>query len=1024
MIRCFLPFAVLFFCAAASAQQPYWQQRADHVIRVSLDDRSHVLRGEQTISYTNNSPDTLRFIYIELYMSGFSSKKTFYAKEKLRKGDWDFQKSDAVDMGRVDSLSFTANNQPLSFELDKMNSDYGKLMLTKPLEPGEKIELQNTFRVKLPKTFSRGGHDGQSYQVTQWFPKPAVYDKSGWHPLPYSEQGEFYAEYGSYDVSITLPANYLVGATGNLQTEKEKQWLNELANKYKSSLDKSNAPTNPFSDGKTMELIYRGFPPTETNVKTLRYTADNVQDFAWFADKRFYVLKSEVTLPISRRKVETWAFFHSEKRKMLWQQATTYIDSAVYFYSKWVGDYAHDQATAVEGALIAGAGMEYPNVMVIGDMNNASSLEQVITHEVGHNWFQGMLGSNERANPWMDEGLNSYYENRVINRQPKTDTNLPRGLNKLIGLDKVTPAYTQQLAFLYQARRNEEQPICLHANEFSTLNLGTMVYLKTPVVFNYLEHHIGSDELDKLFQQYFNEYKFKHSQPEDFQRVLNSSGLELDWLWNDALCSTKRLDYKITSIDTTVIAGSSFYKIGVKNKGGVKGPLNISSLSENETQTNTKRYGGFLGKNELLFPYSSSTKALRIDAEETMYEYNRHNNTIRTRGLFKKCEPLKLQFLTSIEKPYRNVINVLPAVGYNMYDGFQVGLALHNLRIPPSDFEWALVPIYATQRSAPTGIARVQGYMFPKNFRHIRLTALVSSFAYDESNSTLSQDSYSTFYKAHGGVQWRLKTPNLDEHALLDLKYYYISQRVANHYPGFEHVTVYDRDYHVFSLGYSFANKRNRNPWSVDFELPVYNDNKTFGLRLTAETNYRISYSKRKGLDLRLFGGVAPDAVLPLNLGATPGYDDFTFSHYFVGRSEREGLASQQVLLNQGGLKYRTAFYNGFDDGFGEHAEGILALNVKTSLPIPIVFLFADAGMYLPKSYNSVGTTGFQYDAGIGLRVIPDVLEIYLPLLFSEEVKLNLHSIPAYNNWYERVVFTLQLENLDPFKLIRSVKLN
>ncbi|HZG00966.1 MAG TPA: M1 family metallopeptidase, partial [Chitinophagales bacterium] len=480
----FLPFAALLFSLsfAASAQKPYWQQRADHVIRVTLDDRQHVLRGEETIAYTNHSPDTLRYLYIQLYPNAYSRKNTAFAKEQIRNGKLEFQKAGADKMGFIDSLAFTANNAALKHELDPVNPDYAKLFLASPLAPGQSITLHTPFRYKINKTFSRGGHEGQAYQITQWYPKPAVYDKNGWHPMPYLDNGEYYAEFGSYDVSITLPANYLIGATGTLQTEEEKTWLQKLSNYYTYPPSVIAGPANPFASDSSSTFMGTGFPPSDVKAKTIRYTADNVQDFAWFADKRFRVMKSSVALPHSGRVVDTWAFYYSERRESLWRDAVKYVDSSVYYYSKWVGDYAHPQATAVEGALLAGGGMEYPMVTVIGNMSSARSLENVIAHEVGHNWFQGMLGSNEREHPWMDEGINSYYEKRYMKatEPPKTaDT----ATGPLAALANLNVTLEGELPYLFQARRNYEQPTCSRAPAFSQTNLGIMVYMKTPLIF-------------------------------------------------------------------------------------------------------------------------------------------------------------------------------------------------------------------------------------------------------------------------------------------------------------------------------------------------------------------------------------------------------------------------------------------------------------------------------------------------------------------------------------------------------------
>ena len=263
--------------------------------------------------------------------------------------------------------------------------------------------INTPFRVKIPASFSRLGHVKQAYQITQWYPKPAVFDHKGWHPISYLDQGEFYSEFGSFDVKITLPSNYVVASTGNLKTISEELFLDSLAN---AKLDSSKIKFTPI--GKTKAIT----PASTSTFKTLHYVQDSVHDFAWFADKDFIVRKSSVRLPISQREVKTWVMYTPANKKY-WEKGVDYVNEAVYNYSLWNGEYPYNACTAIDGALSAGGGMEYPMVTVIGGVSSAKMLETVIVHEVGHNWFYGILGSNERKHGWMDEGLNTFYENRV-----------------------------------------------------------------------------------------------------------------------------------------------------------------------------------------------------------------------------------------------------------------------------------------------------------------------------------------------------------------------------------------------------------------------------------------------------------------------------------------------------------------------------------------------------------------------------------------------------------------------------------
>ncbi|MCC6690789.1 MAG: M1 family metallopeptidase, partial [Bacteroidia bacterium] len=434
-----------FIISLQCCAQSYFQQQVNYKIDVKLDDVKHEITAFETIEYINNSPDELNYIYFHLWPNAYKNINTAWAKQMLEDGNTLFYFSKEEDKGYIDQLDFRVNDKPVLLMIDSSNIDIARVILNERLKPGEKITLTTPFHVKIPNgMFSRMGHEGQQYQITQWYPKPAVYDKKGWHPMPYLEQGEFYSEFGTFDVAITVPKNYVVGATGDLQDEEEKKWIDQKANETLAR------DTFPNTDD---------FPASDTAIKTLHFKQENVHDFAWFCDKRYNVIRSRVDLPHTHRTVTTWALFTNGQAK-LWKKATAYINDALYNYSLWNGDYPYNNCTAVDGALSAGAGMEYPNITVINATSNAFDLDDVITHEVGHNWFYGVLGSNERDHAWMDEGINSYNEYRYIKkkypnssvfgeRKPKRD---------FFNINRYSHVYQGYITYLYSAAQNVDEP--------------------------------------------------------------------------------------------------------------------------------------------------------------------------------------------------------------------------------------------------------------------------------------------------------------------------------------------------------------------------------------------------------------------------------------------------------------------------------------------------------------------------------------------------------------------------------------
>ena len=464
MIRKFSVFLVFSLYSVFGWTQEYFQQEVNYEIHVSLDDEKHQLHASEVIDYKNNSTSTLHYIWFHLWPNAYKDNKSALAKQMRQDDDLALFYSKHTDRGWIDSLQFHVDGQTVRMEMDSKNPDICRVFLDKPLAPGETAIISTPFRVQIPKgIFSRLGHLDQAYQITQWYPKPAVFDKDGWHQMPYLGQGEFYSEFGTFDVHITLPENYVVGATGDLvDGEKELAWLNKKVKETEAI--------------KEFDYYDLSFPASSPDTKTLHYHQEKVHDFGWFADKRYHVLKGEVELPVTGRKVTTWAMFTNNEAD-LWQNSIEYLNDATYFYSLWVGEYPYNHVTAVDGVLSEGGGMEYPNITIIGESGDAVSLEEVIMHEVGHNWFYGILGSNERDHPWMDEGLNSFIEHRYMKR--KHSNLMVRdvyGGGKLIdfgmkwaGIYNLEHKKLLQHAYSVTARSNTDQPIELNSEALSRL---------------------------------------------------------------------------------------------------------------------------------------------------------------------------------------------------------------------------------------------------------------------------------------------------------------------------------------------------------------------------------------------------------------------------------------------------------------------------------------------------------------------------------------------------------------------------
>ena len=652
MIKSFL---IAVFLPGTLCAQTYFQQETDYKIQVKLDDVGHFLNGEESIRYRNNSKETLNEIWFHLWPNAYKNVETAFAKQQLQNDNTKFQYAKDSLRGYIDNLDFKVNGEGVKMEYHIDHIDIARIILNKPLAPGEEIVITTPFRVKIPSSqFSRLGHAGQQYQLCQWYPKPAVYDKTGWHPIPYLTQGEFYSEFGSFEVEITIPENYVVAATGELQSNPEEQ----------ARINKNIAESEEFAKN--------GFPTdksktaSSSNWKTITYKQDKVHDFAWFADKNYHIMKSSVQLERSGRTVDTYTYF-SDKDAVLWKAAVNYINESVKYYSKWVGDYPYNVCKAVDGALSAGAGMEYPTITVVAATGSASSLENVIAHEVGHNWFYGILASNERDHPWMDEGTNSYYENRYMTLKYPAHSFmtsiLPDGLSGSLGLGDFNPAQLKNLPDVFSQRRNFDQSLNLTAPEFTNVNYALMVYMKTASILNYLAASMGQEAFDKMMQSWYDQWSFKHPSPSDFKaHVEGFNKKEMPWLFVDLFASRKRVDYKVCRASGT---GTDGY-VKVKNIGQIEGPVSVSGIN-GDSVIFTKWFEGFEGTKKLPFPVGLYQR-YSVNGTGDILDVNSKNDEIRAKGIFKKGRQPKIRFLTGLEHPRIAALYVFPAIGYNYYN--------------------------------------------------------------------------------------------------------------------------------------------------------------------------------------------------------------------------------------------------------------------------------------------------------------------------------------------------------------------
>lgn len=971
--------------------QGYFQQEVNYTIDVRLDDVKHELHGLEEFEYINNSPNELNEIFIHLWPNAYSTGHTALANQQYAQDDRDLRYGSDTLKGSIDSLDFRINGSPVKWTLDEENPDICTIHLPYSLKPGEHISISTPFRVKIPSgNISRLGHIDQSYQITQWYPKPAVYDQNGWHAMPYLNQGEFYSEYGSFDVRITLPENYVVGATGDLQTESEIEFMNDLSEKTAAEFRIAKPERKSGSNA---------FPVSSKNYKTIRFIQKNVHDFAWFADKRFKVLKGNVELPHSGRSVNSWALF-TPKNAYLWQNAIEYLNDGTYYYSKWNGDYPFNNVTAVDGTISAGGGMEYPNITVIGNSRDAMELEIVIVHEVGHNWFYGQLGSNEREHGWMDEGINTLNEIRYVQTKYPNNTSFSdMVLNGSFHMNDLDHHDSGDISYRTISWLGEDQPSETPSAEFTPINYGIIMYQKTGLVFFYLKDYLGEEMFDKCAMEYYRTWEFKHPSPADMRASYEkTSGKDLSWLFDDLINTTYHLDYKLVNAKKTADGLS----VKVKNVGQVDGPIEVNLVKEGKViATQWAEPGSKIST--VLFSGKNDFDQIVIDYTKDIPELNRSNNALKSKGLLKKVEKPAFEFLIGDNEPSKTNVFWTPVIGSNVYDKFMIGAAFHNYGIVPGKWNYFVAPTYSIGRKMVSGIAELSYVSHPKKaFKQSKIGLSLKSFKHD----TTYRDNQSYFVTL--SPYWQAQLGSRDKSAVNYRQTLLIQGLFRNDKFGptsYNHAGGF--------IQYDFNWKKTDHKVNIklrnDFLQKLVSTDRMGRIRLSSDYQFRYLRKKQErsvklrgfyGLQyLRNYGNTAnPPGQFggyqyAMSLSGTDGQQDLFTEDYFFGRNELSGIWSQQRSENMGGFRSTSVY--------GTTDRWMLTGNAWIQLPyIPKLFgVFVDAGVFHNGTAESTAI-----NMGVGMK-LGDVFGLYFPLWMSKELSDSFGN----SSYGEKIRFTLNL---------------
>jgi len=989
--------ALLFLCVIYTGYASF-RQKVDIVIEAELIDSTETLQASQKIKYFNNSNDTLKEIFFHLWPNAYNDNNSAFAKQLIESGNYDFHFADESKKGGYKNISFAQSGKSIAWGPWQNHTDVAVLYLAEPLPPSKSTVISIDFTLIFPDAqFSRLGHVNGAFYATQWYPKPAVFNSDGWHPMPYLHRGEFFSEFGDFELFLTLPDNYIVASTGVLQSQSEIELIQLLSDKTRENILQNN-----FPDEQT--------PESSEKKKTLHFTQENVHDFAWFADKKFKVLSDTIILPDGET-LNVYSYF--TKQPSQWKKVNDYLSETVLYMCKLAGPYPWKQISAVQGVNSGGANMEYPAITIIGEKNSNLQLERVIVHEAIHNWFYGIIGSNERDEPWIDEGLTTYYENRFFEEKYKNQKLLGDFANSsMAAFFKISEIPNNQQSYgwyLLKASQNLDQAPATVSDELSEINYFAMSYFKAAMAIKMLEEYLGTEIFDSAIGQLFHQWQFSHPGKDDIRAVFeNQSKKNLGWFFNDLIGSNKKVDFTISSIKEV----DSGYYLTIRNRGKAKLPMTVSGF-KNDDLYQMKWIEAFDQKTEVFFE-GKGYDHFTIDPNGIIPEVRRQNNSISTEGLFRKNGFPELQFLGSITDPKQPRVYWAPVPAYNVNDGFLPGIALYNYVFPAARNDLFLMPLYSTQRDALAGTAWFYHEYYPESiFQSVRAGATLNS--YGLSRGTLSR----AYTQIKSSVKATI-TPALSgkrEETFFEFSNFLINRDQLSFTT--ENATLKKEQYYVNRLLFEHSNKSVFNPYKINIDL--LQARKMLRTSLDVSIFHPIK-RQDKGFRARLFAGtfiLTPD---------NPSAPDFRFSlqgntssrsvlydQAFLGYNQPPGtLAGNQIFENQGAFKYPTPL--------GLNWNWLIALNLSIDIPKLPLRVFLDTGTYPGASEAIVNTSRFPYVAGIQAHLFNDILLINFPITTSEDIKriAGLNKLSDYN---QKITFSINFDLVNPMEARRKLHL-
>ena len=904
------------FSLVGFAQTGDWQQELRYKIDVSLNDSVHALTGYMQLTYKNNSPDTLSYIWFHVWPNAFKNDKTAYSEHQLSKGNTSFYFSGSAERAYINRLDFRTGITSLEIADHPVHTDIIQVILSQPLLPGQATTITTPFYVKLPRNFDGFGHDGlgeQSYQLNNWHPVAAVYDKEGWHTMPFLERNFVFNEFAWYEIELTLPRNYIVASNAELKNEDELQWLKTrttapILPKIKTPAQKQSFKKQPSQ----LEAI-----PSDRSTKTLRYTTG--ADQVWFlADKHFWI-ETAVVQQASGKNLDILLFHKPGKNSPKPVVSIDNVIDATRFNSGWLIDYPLPVLSIAD------------HIVPVKDSRaSTTNTQSDVQRHVTRVWLTALSLYKE---PYILDGLIDYINTKF--RQSKSDLTY---VSFLSGDKRLNRARTlQQSAY----KQNQSQPLNTRIDSVNPANARLMPAMSADWL-RMIESQIGGIAFQKAIRELLLKRQFKSI---DQQQL--------------TLSLKENTDVGLTSVTEV--------------------PQTIGRLP-------------------------ADTISSRI-VLEPFFERN--------------------------PDPSRSVIYISPMAGYNTSDGFMAGAAAHNYGLKFNRFRFFASGLYGFQSKQLNGLADL-GYTWQPagSKQQIRIGSGFARFSTLTGIDSNGHRVSAGFIKFTPNMRWEFHGASSLNifHKWIEWKTYVIGESGfryqqkstdGEYYPSTSDVQFR----YINQLTFGINNDRVLYPFAANIQGQQAKD----FFRINLNADFFFNYPVGGGVAIRLFAAgfgyignrsassAFTTARYQPKLTAVRGAEDYTYSNYFIGRNESDGLPAQQMMLRDGGLKIRTDL---FQDMQGRSDSWVSSINLSSTLPIAAlpsglpIRLFFDIGTYAEAWKEDATGTRFLYTGGVQLSLFKNVLNIYAPVVYSKAFRDVLKTVPEENKFLRKLSFTIDIQKV------------